>query len=371
MILSASPKRRSGPHAAGCAGCDWAHFDLEAARRAKRELFLETMERIGELPGRLFGELPLAPSPPGYRLRNRFHVAGRGDALRIGFFAPHTHRVEPADHCEALSGETRAWLPRLREGIASSHVAVREIAMVEALDGSQRLARLALEAGGNRRDANALVSAVSGIVEGVLVEGEDDVILGRAGERRLWLSVAGRDFPATARTFFQSNRYLVEDLYREIRGQAGAIPAGHALDAFGGVGLFAGGLLDAGHSVVSVEGNHVAVEQALEAKKRWGAAAWTVVRSAVLSFLQGTAERFDLAVADPPRAGLGFKLASALAARTAQRLLYVSCEPATLARDLPLLLAEGFEIRGARLYDLFAFTHRIEAIVTLVRRENP
>src|SRR6185295_11868056 len=86
-ILAPSPERLSGGHADGCAGCDWAHLPLDRARQWKRTLFLETMERIGGLPADRFGELPIAASPEGYRLRARFHVVGRGPAAALGFFA--------------------------------------------------------------------------------------------------------------------------------------------------------------------------------------------------------------------------------------------------------------------------------------------
>jgi tRNA/tmRNA/rRNA uracil-C5-methylase (TrmA/RlmC/RlmD family) len=72
-------------------------------------------------------------------------------------------------------------------------------------------------------------------------------------------------------------------------------------------------------------------------------------------------------VADPPRAGLGAELAGRLSKRAKELFVYVSCDPATLARDLPAVLAEGFVVRRARLYDLFAFTHRVEALVSLER----
>lgn len=369
-VLSRSPDRRSGPHAAGCASCDWAHFDLSAARRSKRELFLETMERIGELPREPFGPLLLAPSPAAYRLRNRFHISGRGESVSLGYFAPRSHRVEPADGCEALTEGMRTALPRIREAIAASGVAACEIATVESLDGMRRLARLMLPRDSSRSDANAVVAPLAGLFDGLAVREEGGTVLAKVGERRLWLAVGSLEFPVTAETFFQSNRFLVEELSLAIRQEAACVPAGRALDAFGGVGFFAGALLDAGHSVVSVEGNGAAVEQALAARKRWGDRAWTVVHSAVLSFLATTTEPFDFVVADPPRGGLGQELARALAGRTAGPLVYVSCEPATLARDLPVFLAEGFEIRGARLYDLFALTHRIEAVVTLGRGEK-
>src|SRR6266542_770061 len=243
-ILSRSPLRRSGKHAEGCAGCDWSYFDLEAALRAKRDLFLETMDRIGELNARLFGDLSIFPSPLAYRLRNRFHVAGRDKTAAIGYFAPRTHRVESAEDCEALSDSMRAILPRLREAIAASGAAA--------------------------------------------------------------------------------------------------------------------------HEVVTVEANHAAVEQALAAKKRWRAESWTVRHADALAFLGQSPDSFDVTVADPPRAGLSQPLTRSLSRRGGGgRLLYVSCEPATLARDLAALLSGGLHIRSARLYDLFPLTHRVEAVVAL------
>ncbi|MGH9315769.1 MAG: class I SAM-dependent RNA methyltransferase [Thermoanaerobaculia bacterium] len=367
-LLLASAERRAGPHA-DCAACDWAHFDAEAARREKRRLFGETMERIGELPAKLFGELPILPSPPGYRLRARLHVTGRGGQTALGYYAPRTHRVEPAEKCEALPEAVRALLPPLREAIAESGADVSSVAMVGALDGTPRIARILTGDGTSedRRGAHALSSALAGLLEGVAVEGQHGELLASRGERRLWLCVGGRQLPVTARTFFQSNRFLIEDLYRDVLREAAAVPPGQALDAFSGVGLFAGALLDAGHRVVSVEADGHAVEQALEAKKRWQAQAWQVMRSGVLPFVRSASQPFDLAVADPPRAGLGLELAGALADCVRSRIVYVSCEPATLARDLAVMVARGYRIVGTRLYDLFAFTHRVEAVVVLSR----
>jgi tRNA/tmRNA/rRNA uracil-C5-methylase (TrmA/RlmC/RlmD family) len=367
-LLSRSAERRAGPHAE-CAGCDWSYLDVEAARREKRRLFLETMERIGGLPAELFGDVPIVASPPGYRLRARFHATGRGQETALGYYAPRTHRVEPAETCEALPEALRALLPRLRDAVAESGEAVSSVATVGTLDGTPRIARIlsGARADEDRAGAHALCGALEGLFEGVAVEGGRGELLASRGERRLWLSVGGRDLPVAAQTFFQSNRFLVEDLHRDVRVEAAAVPAGHALDAFGGVGLFAGALLDAGHEVLTVEADTHAVEQALEAKRRWQAKAWRVVRSGVLPFVRSSAELFDLAVADPPRAGLGRELAAALADRVRRRIVYVSCEPATLARDLTAIVARGYRIVGARLYDLFSFTHRVEAVVVLSR----
>lgn len=362
-----SPERLSGGHADGCAGCDWAHIGLERAREWKRALFLETMERIGELPRESFGELPIAPSAPAYRLRNRFHVSGRGDSARVGFFAPGTHRVESVAGCEAIGEQMRALLPRLAAAVSDSGAPVEEIATVETLDGSGRLAAATLALSSDRQEANALLTRLEPHFDGVIVRGAKGAVLARAGKTRLWLPVGGRDFPLTAGVFFQGNRHLVGELYADVARAAAAVPAGRALDAFGGVGFFAGALLDAGHAVVSVEADHASVELALEARKRWKAANWDVERSAVLSFFDGEPGVFDLAVLDPPRAGLGLRLSGALPSRVRGRLIYVSCDTATLARDLAVLASGGLAVVDARLYDLFAFTHRVEAVVILER----
>ena len=208
-ILSRSPLRRSGSHAEGCAGCDWSYFDLDAALGAKRDLFLETMERIGELSPRLFRELPIEPSPLAYRLRDRFHVAGRGEAASLGYFLPRTHRVEPAGDCEALSDSMRATLPRLREAIAASGAPSPRSprSRTSTALGGSRASRFPPDA--DRRDANAVLESVSGLFDGVSVAGAEARSSRSGGERRLWIRIRDRDFPLTAGTFFQGNRHLL------------------------------------------------------------------------------------------------------------------------------------------------------------------
>src|SRR6202008_4370245 len=95
-VLEPSPDRVGGPHA-GCAGCDWSHYASDAAREAKRGLFLETMRRIGRLDPAPFGDLPIAASAAGYRMRVRLHA----DGARVGYHVPGTHRVASAADCEA------------------------------------------------------------------------------------------------------------------------------------------------------------------------------------------------------------------------------------------------------------------------------
>lgn len=361
-VIEPSPDRVDGPHAR-CAGCDWAHFAPAAARSAKRELFLETMARIGKLDPAQFGELPVAASAPGYRLRTRLHAAG-GEP---GYFAPGTHRVVSAAACEAIAPDTRALLPGAGAAIASSGAAVSEIATLEDFGGARRLIRATVS--GDPARAAQLGLDLSEMFQGVRVRSEDGRKLLERGSRSLDLAVGGRAFDVSVDSFFQGNRFLVPELFADVAAAAaaGAEP-GEALDAFGGVGLFAGALAASGHRVLSVEGDTEAVADARRTKERWpDGDRWEIEAASIGRFLEEDDRRFACVVADPPRAGLGAELARDLARRSRALLLYVSCDPATLARDLPAILSEGFRIRHAKLYDLFAFTHRVEALVALER----
>jgi 23S rRNA (uracil1939-C5)-methyltransferase len=364
-VLERSADRVDSAHA-GCGGCDWAHYEAGAARRAKEALFLETMQRIGRLEPSLFGTPGAAPSDPAYRLRLRLHASGQAAETRLGYFAPGTHRVVDASACEAVSSSTRAGLSAIREAIGESGALASEVALLEDPPGTRRLIRVSA-AEDPVREATLAERLTEGF-EGVRLRGAEGAIRLERGRRRLPLEVAGRRYQASVDAFFQGNRHLVPRLVADVRDAAARVPPGTALDAFGGVGLFAGALLDAGHAVTSVESDREAAEDAKAARADWDdRSLWTVEAATIADFLRSDDRPFDVVVADPPRAGLGTELAGILARRARRLLIYVSCDPATLARDLPALLAEGLAIRDTRLYDLFAFTHRIEALVSLER----
>ncbi len=361
-VREPSPDRVGGPHA-DCAGCDWAHFEPGAARAAKRALFLETMQRLSGLPAELFGELPVEASAVGYRLRSRLHP-GRGS---IGYFAPGTHRIVSAAACEAIAPATRSLLPGIEAAVRESGAEVTEVALLEDREGARRLVR-ATAAGPAPRPAAELAAALSRDFDGVLIRARDGSRMVRIGDERVPLDVEGRTFQIGVDTFFQGNRQLVGSLYGAVRDAARRLDAGDALDAFGGAGLFAGALLDAGHRVTSVESDPGAAGDLLRTLEDWpDRERCEAAASDVAAFLGRDDRRFSCVVADPPRAGLGAELARELGRRASRAFVYVSCDPATLGRDLAILRSEGLEIREARLFDLFAMTHRVEALVTLER----
>jgi len=365
-VREPSARRIEGPHA-DCAGCDWAFFDVAAAQEAKRDLFRETMQRLGGLDPETFGALPVHASQPGYRLRARLHVDSSPPRAEIGYFAPGTHRLVPATACEAIAPATRALFPSIEAALRASGAEASEIALLEDVAGTARVSRVTVS-GPPASAAKLAARLTEADFSGVRILGAAGELLHEAGEPALDLSIGGRTFRVSVDTFFQGNRHLTGALYAAVAAEAAQAPEGPALDAFGGVGLFAGALLDAGHRVVSVEADAGAASDAAATVARWeDGRRCESHKVAVAPFLRQDERRFTCVVADPPRAGLGTELARELAERTEEVFVYVSCDPATLARDLPAILAEGFAIRTAALFDLFAFTHRVEAVVSLER----
>ena len=196
------------------------------------------------------------------------------------------------------------------------------------------------------------------------------------GERELTYLTSEGSFQVPAGVFFQTNRFLVDELLSIVlansapetaKGAAAGNPrqGRHALDLYAGVGLFAVPLSRGFQRVTAVEIAPVSVE-ALHANS---GGKLEVIAGATDQFLQSfrRSRVLDLAVVDPPRAGLGEKTARMLAGLKLAELIYVSCDPATLSRDLRVLIESGFHIEEAHLVDLFPQTFHIETVFRLAR----
>jgi tRNA/tmRNA/rRNA uracil-C5-methylase (TrmA/RlmC/RlmD family) len=329
-IREASPARRPvDAHSAACGGTDWAHVLPAFAREFKRELFLETMRRLGGTPPTAFGELPISESPLEYRLRNQFHAAGG----EVGFYARRSHRIVPLEGCEIVSRETRG-----KAGLfAAGEGTVETVETVETGEGH----RIAWRAAGSGFPDSA---------------GGLDV------------DVGGRPFHVSAGSFFQVNRHRLLPFFELVRDLAAQVAPSTALDAYSGAGFLTRALAETGARVAAVEGSSTSASDAAVNRGRLGAGEGIeLFRSSVEDYLGGAPAPVDVVVADPPRGGLG-RCAKGVAELAKRRLIYVSCEPASLARDLEPLCSAGLRLSEARLEDFFPLTHRVEAIVVFDRR---
>jgi 23S rRNA (uracil1939-C5)-methyltransferase len=373
-ILSAAPERIAPacPHFGACGGCHYQHAEYASQLAFKQAILRETLLRGGvEAPEEI---ATLSGEPWSYRNRIRLALDAAGNP---GYRGRRSHAVVPLRECPiaapllveaalAYAAVARRFSPALRPTEISLFCNPAESALLATVftEGLPKM----------RFDEFALALAERIPV----LAGAELVIEGRAGAQpqtiaqwgatSLEYHAAGFDYRVDHGAFFQVNRWLVDSLVE-------CVVAGHqgklAWDLFAGVGLFARQLAARFERVVAVESAQAST-QALTANLK--GTTGLPVSGETLNFLriQATQQAHgsptpDLIVLDPPRTGLGAEMCSLLAEIAAPALVCVSCDPATLARDLRTLVASGYRIQSVTLADLFPQTFHLETVVQLRR----
>ena len=360
-VVEASPDRVAVAPALACGGNVLAHMTAARQLVIKSEMLADAFRRIGRI------ELPpttVAGSPAdAYRIRARVHVRGG----QWGFFEEGSHTLCDVPGSRQMSAQSADVIGRLCAALARRGAGTSaEIEWAETADGAHRAAHITLE----RADGKAM--AALGLVEGL--DAATWSAADRDKEHQLWgdahlvdrVSVAGRDgVPVLhhARSFFQGNRFLLQPLVDDVMGR---IAGPRLLDLYAGVGLFSVAAAAAGKTVVAVEGADTAADDL-----RRNAAAHPALsyRHAAVEDERdlATAAHADTVVVDPPRTGLSAEVSRALGAGGVPCIVYVSCDPATLARDVRVLVDAGYAMSDVRAFDLFPRTGHVETVVTLSR----
>lgn len=326
-----------------CGGCQYQHLNDEFQRQQKVSILLETLERVGgvkpELPVEiLFGE------SRAYRNRVQVHI----DGTRLGFRAPASRRLVPIEECPIASPALNQAIKALRD-MARDQRFPRFVESVEFFSNErQTLLNVLATKGGQRHVAKWFIEWCADRIPG-------------ADQSLLVYRAAGFDLQVGHRSFFQTNRFLVDSLVdRVLRHATGA----KALDLYSGVGLFSVPLAKRGLATTAVESSASAVRD-LESNAANHSARIDAVKASVDAYLASADSVPNLVIADPPRAGLGKSVVRDLIRLRPQHLTLVSCDPATLARDLSGLLAEGYKFADLTLVDLFPNTAHIETVCDL------
>ncbi|WP_461001733.1 class I SAM-dependent RNA methyltransferase [Streptomonospora sediminis] len=359
-VLEASPDRVEAPCPfAGpgkCGGCDWQHASLEAQRRIKGEVVAEQLRRIAGIDREVqVEELPGAPDGLGWRTRVRFAVDNTG---RAGLRRHRSHEIEPVDHCRIAHpqvdglGVTDLDWPQVREVEAVASGTTRDTALVVTAEGAKlpNLPEPKSSAAVLRRFRNGRVQQVK-------------------GRRHVREQVGDREFRISAGGFWQVHPAAAGVLSEAVVEALAPRPGETALDLYCGVGLFAAGLAEAVGSEGRVLGVEDDAEAVRDARHNLRDLPWARVQQADVGaqLREWVDMRVDVAVLDPPRTGAGTQVARQLAELRNRRVAYVSCDPATLARDLAAFAEEGYELVQLRAFDSFPMTHHVECLAVLQR----
>ena len=332
-VVHASPDRTAAPcpYAATCGGCSWQHVSLAAQRRHKVRIVEESLRRIA----RLETDVGLGPALPAEGFRTTVRILVHGG--RAAFRAERSHDPVAIERCLV------------------AHPAIDEL-ITHGRFGDAREATLRVGAATGER----LVVVDPGVPDelelpaDVRVAGTDELAAGR----RAWFTdeVGGHRFRISAGSFFQTRTDGAAALVDEVRRAGdGHWGRGRLVDLYGGVGLFARTVGD-GMPVTLVEANRSA---AADARHNLVGRDAHVLRLDAARWRPSPA---DVVVADPPRAGLGRAVATSVAATGAGRVVLVSCDPASFARDARLLADAGYRLHGTTVVDLFPHTAHIELV---------
>ena len=316
-----------------CGGCDFQQMTYDAQLAAKIGIIHDNFRRIGKIE--LEDEIQIIPSPEqyGYRLRSQWHADTRGE--KIGYFKRQSHDVVDAKSCVVLVPELETQLNRLREDVPWTTYFSEKV-HIEAASGS---------------------------------DGQTSVYSEELLEKTKEISfdVNGDKFFFNAKTFFQGNKFLVEKLVdTAIRNASGET----AVDLFCGAGLFSIPLARKFQKVLAVETYDVSIEFAKKNVEHAGVENVELFHGRIKQFLSDGVtndENINFLLLDPPRSGVKKATLEMIINLEADHISYVSCNPSTLARDLAILIEDGYKVDSVTALDLFPQTHHVETVVHLKR----
>lgn len=339
-VLEPSAERVAAPcpYFGRCGGCHYQHAAYEFQLAAKRQILVEELRRLGKIEAPAEIET-VAGEPWGYRNRAQLHVENG----RLGYREARSHKLCSIDRCPISS-------PKLNEAIAKLVGMLRDRRWPRFVRG--------IELFTDERQLQLNVTETERPVARRFFEWCAEEIPGVVANT---LDYDGR-FRVSRNSFFQVNRFLLDRLVETAIGGASGETA---LDLYSGVGLFTLALAPNFGRVAAVESGSTAVRDLLFNAERGGMGNVSANVATAESWLEKLETAPDLVVLDPPRAGLGKVVVGRLAVLKPRAVTIVSCDPATLARDLAGLLAAGYRVEKMALVDLFPQTYHLETVVRL------
>jgi 23S rRNA (uracil1939-C5)-methyltransferase len=376
QVLNASKDRiePTCPHFGQCGGCHYQHATYSAQLDMKSAILRETLERAG------FTALPAITSytgePWAYRNRTRFRIGKLNGTIRIGYYRRVSNDFLAIHECPisaSLLVRAAHALLRVAEDDPSAARWLSSASEVEFFTtGDEKTLQMTLFVSKQQSGFTTLCEKLQHLVPELI--GAGAVLQVEAGPQRrakkpqplaswggdgLSYAAASEKYWVSRGGFFQVNRFLIDKFVQLVADERhGSL----AWDLFAGVGLFSRALARGFQQVVAVE---AAANDLANSFKGPGKRA---VQATTLEFLRGAVVqrgRPDLIVMDPPRAGVGAEVCSLLARVSARELVYVSCDPVTLARDLKLLVGSGYKLAELNLVDMFPQTFHLETIAVL------
>ncbi len=357
VILQSSTRREAPcPYFGICGGCQLQHMEYPAQVRSKEDILLETLNRIGKLELKSL-EPSLFSEEFGYRVKVQFKVSGE----KLGFFERRSHNIVEIKECLVAHPAINDLIPSLKE-LAKKVDGLKEIHVFYSPNEGEFLIKLLSEKSFPKEKLkklidNLLPKRVVGV--GVYIENR----LYSLGRDFTFVKVGSYKYRMSMDSFIQVNHFLWEAFVNF------AVPKeryNHVLELHCGIGFFSFFLAERSNFVLAYDVNRSAIRDAEYNAKINSVGNVSFQHESGLEALKKHAgEPIDLLFLDPPRSGLSEGEAKLVLKNKPKEIVYVSCEPTTLARDLKVLVKGGYNLLGVRMVDNFPNTYHIEAIANL------
>ncbi|MHB0857821.1 MAG: 23S rRNA (uracil(1939)-C(5))-methyltransferase RlmD [Anaerolineae bacterium] len=356
-VLEPSPARVAPPcrYFGVCGGCQWQHIAYEAQLEFKREIVRGQLQRVGKIANPTVKPVLGMEDPWSYRNHVQLSVDEEGG---LGYQALRSHQVVAVDECWIID-------PLLEELWAALEMDATGLRTVGLRAGVQTGEQMIVFEGRDEEDIPELEAELPISCVYHMEDGRSLVLVGEDSFRE---RLGNREYRISSQSFFQVNTAQAERMVGIVREFLEPVKGGVLLDAYCGVGAFALALADDFARVVGIEESPSAIEDAIYNGRNDGHVEF--VEGAVEEVLPGLLETCDAVVLDPPRAGCAPEVLEALAALAPQRIVYVSCDPATLARDVAVLAGLGYALVEVQPVDMFPQTYHVETVVLMSRKDK-
>lgn len=376
-ILNAGPERVSPVCSVfgECGGCQWQHLSLSAQREWKRNIVAESINRIGKLPDVIVQEIIGTES--GLRNRVQWEIEPDGEELsqtsrhKLGYYQASSHDVVEFSQCQIIPEPLNQLAAQLREALQRDAALASCLLRVEAFISPENEILLTLESEKKpalKALADELLETIPALKGVCRLEPnrKDAMPKHLAGDASLTFPLAGHSYQVTAGSFFQTNYAGAEAILKVLES---LLPQqmDSLLDVYAGVGLFSVHFAKRAVRVLAIESSQSAEADAQENFYLNGITNVHWKASDARQAVRELNEKFEVAIVDPPRAGCQPEVLTWLADNVEKQLLYVSCNPTTLARDLKTLVAKGWKVDSAQPVDMFPQTYHVETVVSLSR----
>ena len=382
QVLEPSAERIEArcPQSAQCGGCELQHCSYNYQLKAKQKIVEDAMLRLGRITTKVEPVIGME-NPWRYRNKGIFHADYSNGTVRLGFYEQGSHQFVPAAHCQLFSEAINKLVLHLEQLIQNSGRAyyIHKVMIREShLNGEMMIVFVTEEAAWRLPELAEQLMSYPGVVSVYHnINSNLKIMLGRrfrllAGVETIEDTIGNIHFQISPQSFFQINNEQAQVLYEKALEYAGLSGKEQVADIYCGIGTISMYLAQQAKEVIGIESVGQAVLDAKENARNNQVENCTFVAAKAEDWLPKWAKQgnqLDVAVIDPPRKGCETPVLDALITSGAKRIVYVSCNPSTLARDAKYLCQYGYEVKAIQPVDLFCQSWHVETVVLLSHKK--